>query len=343
MDSFGRCPRWLLAAPLLAAFAEVPAVAQAPDAYPATASTSTIEIYYGTRPVVRAGPQPFAPPQRVMVPQMPPLVVPAIAQTQTPIADTTQPTVRTTEAMVGVLDAFRSGTRSVSSAATQVLERVGDRLLANNPHREIVSPAPVLMPVLPPTLPVDAMALLPSPAPLPAMKDVTPLTVPVPARAEPYATQVVSTVAVDSLMTTDRLVSALGIAVGVAGGLGFTLMLVLFLRRPAGAAVGTRGLPMPVLSGSGPLIVSERGLPKVPHAVSQSRPDSEPEQFDPSQIQIQIQDGSRRTVEQRRPRTEDAVVQFILDQNLAVLSAIGPSRPHDSGYPGDITAPVRIA
>lgn len=343
MDSRGQIPRWLLSAPILTALAAGPAAGQGRDVYPATASTSTIELYYGTRPVIRTAPKPFAPPAaRVAVPQLPPLVVPAIAQTHTPIASPPvdhRTGARTTEAVAGVLDAVQSGTRSVSSAATQVLERVGDRLLANEPRRELPAAplVPVPVPVLPPTLPIEAMTVRSSPATLPAMNDVTPLTVPAPARADAPAAPAASTT--DILLTQDRLISALGIAVGVAAGLGFALVLVLFLRRPAGSQGGSRGFPLPALSGTGPLVISERGLPKVPESVSQSRPDSEPERFDPSQLQ----DAPRQTVEQRRPRTEEAVVQFILDQNLAVLSAIGPSRPSEPRYASDFAAPVRIA
>ena len=329
MGGLRRRSGWRLAVPALSLAIASPVLGQTPGMSPLPAASSGVEIYYGTRPV----PRPVVSVRPVPMPELP-LVVPAIAQTPTPISPEPMrlPPITAIAAEPERLPEVEPD-RTMSPDTAQILERISDRLLASAEiHRRIATPP---VPAPPQPLLPEAVHARSTPGSLPIMTDVTPLERPTAAPALPVTNAEVVTRGIT--LTPERLLTALGLAVGVAGGLGFALVLALFLRRPASPSRIPREQLPPSLLGPTPLVVSEKGLPKVAESVSQSRPTEEsagPERFDPSMFQDAPP--ARPTVEPRRPRTEEAMVQFILDQNLAVLSAMGPSRP------SELNAPVRI-
>jgi len=314
---------------------------------PATpASSQGVELYYGTRPVARAPLVVSVPsPAPTLHVQPPPYVVPAIAHTPAPVAPPLAIKIEVHDAQeaqgaVGIaLQAIQTEARWMTSAAKRLLAQVSDRRLASE---AVAKPRPSQHVVLE-TMPV--VALEPrsptAPAMLPQFQDVLPLAGAPADRIEPQGELPESTASVPPgaiTMTQDRLISALGVAIGVAATLAFALVTVLFLRRPAPARPLELPSWVPSPAGPAPMVVSEVGLPRVAAEVAQSRPDLH-EVFDEPSFQV----APRRPVESHRLRTEEAVVQFILDQNLAVLSAIGSSRSHEGSLMQDFASSVRIA
>lgn len=294
-------PIWRLrtAASVLTAVLAGTTAAQAPVPLPLPTLTATptvsapaVEVYYGASlaPLLVPDAQPAPVQSTPAAPQADRQVVPAIIHYAVePVRPIEQP--RATEAIAGVLDALSEGIRTISAAAANALERVTARQATSAPQ------PPALLPLLPAAS----------------------------SQAQPTKVEPVSESKVESshaiTLTADRLVSLLGIATGVAVGMGAiaAMCFSVFVRRPQSQSAKWGPLPSAIVTQPMPIIVSDVGMPKGNEA---------PE--------------AKKTPEARKPRSEAVTTQYILEQNRAVLSAMDPSRHEPLKQQSDYLAPVRV-
>lgn len=282
----------------------------------------TIEIYYGLRKV--------AP---IEVPQPSTEVVPAAVIEPSPVV-TPSPggAARTTEAVIDTLREVRDGTNRVTTAAAGLLNKVAERTNPPAESRQIIlttysgpAPAPMLSAVSAPWLAVPQPAqpaLTPVPAPVaelpraPVVVPATPTQTIVVVRdpvAEPKPEPTVEP-ARGLASTTENLIT-LG-AAGFAALLGLLAWFRSGRRAAAQEAVPTL---LPALVGPAMSQADADGVQLMGQYDAGPLPDSA-EKFELGPTYHDEQREKKRVVEQNNA----AAVEFILNQNLALLAALNP-------------------
>ncbi len=294
-----------------------------------------IEIYHGTNRVGWVMPpaihierplvvMPAPAPITVQAPVATPVATPAIVP---PTITDAAAAARVSEAVAETLNAVREGTRRVSTATTELLERMGDRGQAAHPIPPIypatyVQPA---APALPPHYMPAAPWLMPAPhAPAGMAKEqATPPQVviirePGEARASTTASHA-APVSEGSRGITVTPETLLGLGIGVAGiGIG-----VAGWRRSSRekAAALVMPTPPPSVPADGVLLMGKYNAGRRPEPAEKFEigPTYQDEQL--SKLQVESE-------------SQNAVLEFILSQNLALHAELaGPDLGADMAPP----------
>jgi hypothetical protein len=298
--------------------------AEEPGTFPLTPSTSPppLEIYYGTKKVSPV-PQPIIPHQPVIPPQPAPLelVAPATAKEGPSYHEPARPGV----ALVETLHAVRDGTASVSAAAVNLLGKIGTRVLMPPEPQHIVL-ASYAAPV---PYPAPGPNSVPTPAPS------TP-TLPAPTVAPPTATTQPTVVVIREPAAEPRPSEpARGLSVGVdslvaigLGALGLVFGLVSWVRgsrRELPVAIPTPPAPVapPAPPDTGVKLLGMYHAGPLPDTAEKF--DLGPTYHEELQQKKQIEVANNQ-----------AAVEFILSQNLALLAAIDSAPAVD---PAGLTVP----
>jgi hypothetical protein len=294
-----------------------------PTVLPPPTTAPGTEIYYGVTPFA-----PVTPPEELPLTIPGPSVVPAIIEYTLPpapqpsagmivgvpkIVEWNRPQVQTALPLHGALDVVREGARPTSSTASTVIENL-------TPPRE---PRPESkFDQTPPaefSLAKTSTSLPPAPPVLAGTGDAD------------------GTIS----LSMTRLVTLIAIAVGVAVGILGVGMAFLFVRRRDAESYfepsPTRFTPPPITDlPTKPLEISEKGLPassEPPRNEGKPRPaaPAPPRPVPPM-----------KAVQPRPGQKDEAVEQFILDQNLAVLMAISTGKD-DLRSATDVGSTIRIS
>lgn len=232
-----------------------------------------------------------------------PAVVPAIAHYTPEVSPITPPVAAVKNPLEATNQTTRENASAVLNAATNLLGGLATRLSSTNENK----PAPAAEP-----LPVSTHSTFP--ATLPRFTE----SIPLPPTDPRPAGEAVPTIT----LSMDRLV-LFAVAVGIALGMGLIALVRQIMRQWAGLFVRKVEYfpPPPALT---PIVISEKGMPQLPTS-------DKAERFDASTI-----------TEPQPGESDDALSQFILSQNQAVLSAMHPMRSAGERMAKDVAAPVRI-
>lgn len=296
--------RRLAAAILTSVLGATQARAQAP----AADDTPQVEVFHGAKKVWPRPVPPAPPPPKPVVPAEykggPVVEVPG----------------RASAAFEAACVAVKDGSTSVSKAATNLLDRVADRMAVQTEARQIVlaSYAPSVAPAAPVSV-VAPPANLPWLTPVPTTPPTQPSAVSTPQTPtvlvirEPGEVQRVEVPVPMAALPEPRGV-VMTPELMIAAGFGvFGLMVGLAAWARGGRAVRPQYVPLvaPALAG-GPGVRLQGKYDAGPVPESAEKFDLGPTYHDELHEKKQVE-----------VRSNEAVVQFILDQNLAMLDAIG--------------------
>ena len=298
--------------------------AEEPGTFPLTPSTPPppLEIYYGTKKVSPV-PRPVLPPQPVLLPQ--PVSLEPVAPATAKEGPSYHESPRPGEALVETLHAVRDGTTHVSAAAVNLLGKIATRVLTPPEPQHII----LASYGAPPPYPAPGPSSVPTPVPS------TP-TPPAPTVAPPTATTQPTVVVIREPAPEPRPSEPpRGFSVGLdslvaigLGALGLVFGLVSWVRagrRELPVAIPTPPAPVspPTPPDNGVKLLGMYNAGPLPETAEKF--DLGPTYHEELQQKKQIEVANNQ-----------AAVEFILSQNLALLAAIDSAPAVD---PAGLTVP----
>lgn len=288
-------------AALVALAGTTPAVARGaePGPFPLAVPVPppAVEVYYGTNKVA-------PPPAPVVV--RPPAPAPApVAPAAAVVSPRYVEEARPGQALVETLRAMRDGTRTVSAATASLLTKVGDRLMNPPEPRQIV-----LTNYIPPQPPDYYWPTAAAPAPAPSQPTVVVIR-------EPAGETRPATAAEPARGVTLGVETIVALAFAVAG-LAFGLIAwARGSRKAEPPVVAPPVVVPPPAESNGVKLMGKYDAGPLPETAEKF--DLGPSYHDEKQQQKQTEEANHQ-----------AAVEFILNQNLALLAALNPGAAIDA-------------
>lgn len=307
-----------LAAALLTSVLGATSAARAAD--PTPVQPAQVEIFHGAKKVWPPPAPPVQPPPKPVVPA------------ESKGGPVVEEPGRASAAFVAACAAVRDGSTSVTKSATNLLDRISDRMAVQTEARQIMlasyvpPPAHQPQPAPPANLPWLPPTQTPPTQPAAVSTPQTP-TVVVIREAAPEVQRVEVPVAAPSLPEPRGVVMTPELMIAAGFGV-FGLMFGLAAWARGGRAGRPQLVPVvgPAFAGAGGVrLQGKYDAGPVPESA---------EKFDLGPTyQDELQEKKQVEV-----RNNEAVVQFILDQNLALLDALGPVAEEIADDDFEITA-----